>query len=456
MNLKTKLFLFLPVLAITLGTGCSNKLSADYETVFPQDSVPRIDITVAADDWQAMLNHMSDNRGEFGAGIGKPADDFWDVYWPAIDWSVDEPLFVECRVLFGDKTWEHVGLRFKGETSLRLAWWLGKLKLPFKLDFDEYETTYPETQNQRFFGFKKLGFGNNVWGGAYLRQKVTADLFREADIPAPRTAFYRVFVDVGEGSTYFGLYTVSEYPQDTMFDSVFGATGGNLYKPGLEAIEAWRQDSDPDEETFSKRSNEENADWSDIEELLSALHASSNDSESWRANLEDVFNVTDYVKWLAMTAVLENYDVSGNVYLYGSPAENGRLHWVVWDLDGSFPSFDISNEIEPFFGAPLTLDMASITEDAPQVRYVLDDFIYGPLYRQGVETFSAGGFAAAALKARFQREHDLISPYVVGNGGESEDYTFTNSADFDLSLRELFDYIDDRHVDIADYLAESE
>ena len=37
----------------------------------------------------------------------------------------------------------------------------GILKLPFKLDFDEFEDDYPQIDNQRFYGFKKLSLKNN-------------------------------------------------------------------------------------------------------------------------------------------------------------------------------------------------------------------------------------------------------------------------------------------------------
>ena len=51
-------------------------------------------------------------------------------------------------------------------------------------------------------------------------------------MPAPVTAFFRVFIDHGDGPEYFGLYTGMELPSDEAFlDTQLGGHKGNLYKP---------------------------------------------------------------------------------------------------------------------------------------------------------------------------------------------------------------------------------
>ena len=115
------------------------------------------------------------------------------------------PVVVPCTLVFEDKTWWYVGIRFKGNSSLMSTWSSGIYKLPFRLDFDAFEEEHPEVDNQRFFGFKELSLASNWSDSTYLREKVTHDVFREAGVPAPHTAFYRLYIDYGEGPTYFGL-----------------------------------------------------------------------------------------------------------------------------------------------------------------------------------------------------------------------------------------------------------
>ena len=109
--------------------------------------------------------------------------------------SQKNPMWAPCTLKFEGKTWFHVGVRFKGNSTLSDSWRRGTLKLPMRFDFDEFEDKYPEIDDQRFFGFKKLGMASNAKDNSYIREKVAADIFREAGVPAAKTAFYRLFID---------------------------------------------------------------------------------------------------------------------------------------------------------------------------------------------------------------------------------------------------------------------
>jgi spore coat protein CotH len=109
------------------------------------------------------------------------------------------------------------------------SWKSGNYKLPFKLKFDEYEDDYEEIDNQRFYGFKKLSFSSNYLDDSLLHEKLASESFEAAGIIAPQTAFYRVYVDHGDGPEYFGMYTAVENVDDTLIDS-FGDDSGNVYE----------------------------------------------------------------------------------------------------------------------------------------------------------------------------------------------------------------------------------
>ena len=64
-----------------------------------------------------------------------------------------------------------------------------------------------------------------------MHEKLAADIFRNAGLKAPQTAYYRIYIDYGQGAKYFGLYTAVEIVEDTMLDSQFGSSTGNCYKP---------------------------------------------------------------------------------------------------------------------------------------------------------------------------------------------------------------------------------
>ena len=154
------------------------------------------------------------------------------------------------------------------------------------MDFDEFENSSSEIENQRFYGFKQLSFASNAMDDFLLREKITADIFRNAGVVAPHTAFYEVYIDYGEGSQYFGSYTLIEVVNDTVIKTQFDEDSGNVYKP--EGSGATFAKGTFEEASFDKQTNSDEADWSDIEAVFDALRAEMRltDPLIWRTNLE--------------------------------------------------------------------------------------------------------------------------------------------------------------------------
>jgi hypothetical protein len=362
--------------------------------------------------------------------------------------GTENPIYVPCHVQFEGQTWWYVGIRFKGQSSLQSTWRSGNGKLPLRLDFDQFEDEYPEIDNQRFYGFQDLSLGSNWSDYSLLREKVGHDIFRAAGVPAPRTAFYRVYVDFGEGSKYFGLYTMTEIPDDPMFESQFGGDGGNLYKPRSNWVTFA-------EDEFDKETNKADADWSDVQAAIAALHADRTDAAIWRAGLEAVFNVDVFLHWLAINTVVVNWDTYGqmaqNYYVYADSGDAGRLNWIPWDLNLSLGSSLGGGGAG--MGA-VSLDLDEVGDNWPLIRYLADDPVYWSSYVGYVRDTIESAFALESAQARFQAAHDLIAPYVVGPDGEQPGYTHLPDAQaFDDSLQELFDHVVQRQDAAQEFLS---
>jgi spore coat protein H len=352
------------------------------------------------------------------------------------------PLVVPCMVAFEGKTWWYVGIRFKGNSSLMSTWSSGIYKLPFRLDYDAFEDEHPEVDNQRFFGFEKLSLASNWSDPSCLREKIGHDIFRAAGVPAPYTAFCRLYIDFGQGPTYFGLYTITEIPDDPMFERQFGDTSGNLYKPTSNWV-SFSQDD------FEKQSNEDEADWSDVEAAIAALHADRTDVAAWRAGLEATFDVDGFLRWLAVNTVIQNWDTYGqmahNYYLYGYPNDNGRLHWIPWDNNMAFMA-GMGGGAGGNMRGGLSLELSEVGEQWPLIRFLMDDSVYRAAYVSYVKAFVEQVWDVASVQARFQTEHDLIAPCVVGTEGEQPGYTLLNDPqEFDTELDTLLDHVVQRY-----------
>ncbi|MCL4239371.1 MAG: CotH kinase family protein [Anaerolineae bacterium] len=371
------------------------------------------------------------------------------------------PIWVAADIEFEGQTWTNVGIRFKGNSSLMSTWGSGTWKLPFKLDFDEFEDDYPEIKNQRFYGFKQLSFSSNWSDPSLLREKVTADIFREAGVPAAQTAFYAVYVDSGEGPLYFGLYTAVEVVDDTVIETQFADDSGNVYKP--EGTGATFAAGTFNEASFDKETNQDEADYSDILALFDALHATTRttDPAAWRSNLEAVFDVDGFLRWLAVNSIVQNWDTYGqmahNYYLYTDPS-TGLITWIPWDnnmalMAGMGGGDGGGREGRGGFGGELALGLDSVGSDWPLIRYLMDEPVYRALYDQYVAETITGAFEPARMAAIYQTLHGLIAPYVVGENGEQPGYTNLASAEaFETALTTLITHVSQRSSAAQQYL----
>lgn len=348
------------------------------------------------------------------------------------------PIYVPSTVTFDGAVFRFVGLRLKGNSSLVNSWRSGVDKLPLRLNFDALEAEHPEIRDQTFFGFPNVSLTNNSQDRSFLRAKVVGDLFREAGVPAARTAFVRVFLNRGAGSVYLGLYTIVEIPDRPLLETWFGSDDGNLYKP-QGTCARW---TCFDAGAFPKKSNEAAEDWTDIQLAVAALNAPRTDAAAWRAGLEATFNVSGFLRWLAANTVIGNTDTYGsfsphNYYLYGSPRHRDRVFWMPWDHDLAMGSGPGGAGGGAAAGATTTLDImhAQVASTWPVIRFLLDDPVYRAAYRRHVEDVLATVFEPAGLGARLRGEQARIARYVVGAEGEQPGRTFlTSTIQFDDAL----------------------
>ena len=393
-----------------------------------------------------------------------------------------DPIYVPVTVVHEGRTWTLVGMRYKGNSSLASANTSGNGKVPFRLDFDRYENEAPETRNQRFYGFQKMTFASNFGDDSQLREVFATEVLRDRGIPAARAAFYRIYVDTGSGPEYWGLYTMVEDPADgAMLDAQFGSHSGNLYKP--EGAGANWSQFNP--EGFNKKTNEREADYSDVRAAIAALHAPQADAAAWRAGLEAVFDVDHFLRWLAVNTALLNWDSYGalahNYYLYGDPAQKGRLRWIPWDHNfslGGSPAFGagrggIRGAPPPggpgaprgggpgggfagpvgrggfpggMFGGNTDVLHSQVGEEWPLIRRLLADDVYAARYRVHLEHAVGGRYAIEAANARLRELHALIAPAVAGAGGERPTHTTVSSPEaFESSVDGVMTVVRQRH-----------
>lgn len=494
----------------------SSSAEPDYSVVFPGDEVNTMTLTISPENWRKMLDNMTELYGEFGgsASGSAPAEpgargDVQGGRQPGEgqgmgDTSDDiDPVYVPANVSFEDQVWTDVGIRFKGQMSLGSTWKEGSYKISFKLDFDKFEDENPAIKNQRFYGFDELNLQSGYTDDSLMRDMIVPSIFRESGVPAPYTAFYRVYVDYGEGPVYFGLYTIVESVEDTVIETQFEDDSGNVYKP--EGTGATFAQGTFDTGSFEKKTNEGDANWSDVEALYTVLNSETRttDPETWREELEAVLDVDEFLRWLATNSVIQNWDTYGgncrNFYLYADPSD-GRIVWIPWDnnfalngnmgagnrgdlpaggdavrmnglpenatrqfgrgvpADGIVPGNLTGINPDAGFGGgmgrTLSLDLGDAGEDWPLIRYLADDPVYYEQYQGYLETVVTTSFEPTKMEETYRYYHALIEPYVTGSEGEQAGYTHLKSAEaFETSLDALIEHAYGRHDAVMEYLS---
>ncbi|SDR80927.1 CotH protein [Polaribacter sp. KT25b] len=412
----------------------SKDADPNFDEVFEDNAVKRLDIVITESNWQSMLSDMTSMYGAFGSRRGSFSNDD------------EDPIFVPSEVFYNGKEWYKVGVRFKGNSSLVSSWSSGILKLSFKLDFDEFEDDYPQIENQRFYGFKKLSLKNNYNDKSNLREKVAADIFRNAGLAVSHTAFYTVYVDNGNGPQYFGLYTLVEEVDDTVLDDQFSDDNGNLYKPDGDAASFANGTFDEDE--YVKKNNEDEADFTDVQNLLTILHDGSrtSDAETWRTNLETVFDTDVFIKYLAVNTVIQNWDTYGrmthNYFLYNNPATS-KLNWIPWDNNEALQT---GNQ-----GGSLALNFSGLSSSQwPLIGYLYQDDVYKAKYDAYVEEVINGAFNETTIQALYTNYASLVEEYATS---EVSGYTFLNSSsDFQSAVSTLKAHATSRKSVVTSYL----
>jgi spore coat protein H len=455
-----------------------SNVEPNYEVVFPRDKVNQIKITIAPEDWDAMQADMTDllGPGDGGQGDGQPVapgilperGDMVPSEIPQdgdiaprapgipgwIDVTPENPAWFPATVEFDGLTWTNVGVRYKGNSSLRNGWRSGAAKLPLKLDFDEFEDEYPEIENQRFYGFKQLSLSNAFADGTYMRDTLAADLMAAAGLAAAETAYYEVVLDYGEGPVSLGLYVAIEVIDDTVINRCFGDDSGNIYEGDGMGVSLAEGIAGQIENSFLKENNQKDADWSDIEALYDVLHAAerTSDPEAWRESLESIFDVDVFLNWLALSAVIQHWDTYGqmshNFYLYHDP-DTGLLTWISWDHNQVLAGGGMGRPggLRATGGGVrgnVSLDKDEVGRNWPLIRYLLDDPVYHRCYIDYLEETVSDVFVPETLEQECWRLAELIAPYAAPESGE---------AAFSSAVQELINRIYERYQVATDFLA---
>lgn len=374
----------------------SDLVAPNFDKVFDQTRVNRLDIVLSETtftEMQANFNLLASTND-----------------------TNTNPSYFSCDLFFNGIQWYDVGVRYKGNSNSFESFKAGNGKLPLKLDFDEFENINKDISNQRFFGFNELSLHPNFNDNSQIREKLALDLYRDFGVPASRTSFYQIYMDKGDGiPVYLGLYTMIEDLTNTLLEEQFTTNLGNCYE--AQGAGSKFHDDQFLLDDFIPKTNQDVTLKEDIQELFDVLNAPerTSNTEQWKQNLEAVFDVNGFLKYLAVNNTIHNWDTygnkRGNYYLYHDPVDD-LLKWVVRGANEALKSDGDEH--------PISLSMLEVTTDWPLINFLIRIPEYESTYRSYVSSFSNTVFTTSKMNNLLNALQQTVAP-------SSQEETYQNT-----------------------------
>ena len=254
------------------------------------------------------------------------------------DWAqfvADAPAeeYVPCTAVIDGEEFHQVGLRAKGNNSLRLTEAYGLSRYSLKLEFDHF------VDGGNYHSLDKFSLDASFQDNSYLKNYLVYDMMAFLEVPVPLCSYAWVTVN----GQPWGLFLAIEEPEDAFAQRNFGPDHGQLYKPDYRSLSEENADvalgymgDDPDRYPNLFDNAKFDVDAADRARLIEALRVLSTGK-----NLEAAVNVDEVLRYFTVQVFVMNWDsylghTGHNYFLY---EEDGVLSILPWDYNLAFGTY---------------------------------------------------------------------------------------------------------------------
>jgi spore coat protein H len=307
----------------------AGKKAPPGERVFGVGKLVRFHLTMSETQFAALAPAGGPKFGPPGFGRKPPEGTHRNTFGVDLPWSRGD-------VTFDGETYKDVGVRYKGNyTFLATA---RSLKRSMKFDLNR------NVKGQKLDGLTMLSFNCGVSDPSRAREALSYAFFRDAGVPASRTAFAELTLTVpGKyDKELVGVYTVVEQVNKRFLKRHFKDGTGMLLKPeglhgGLAYLGAnWR----PYENRYRPRSSPTDEQKKRLIDFTKLITRGSD--EAFAKEIGSYLDVEAFLKFIAANALLSNLDsylgYGHNYFLYLVPQTN-KFVFIPWDLDLSLATW---------------------------------------------------------------------------------------------------------------------
>ena len=388
------------VLSVWASVQEENGVAMAYETrLFDETRVHTIDITI--DDWSALIEEAQEER------------------------------YVPCTMTIDDEVFRQVGIRAKGNNSLRLTSEYELTRYSLKVEFDHY------LPQGNYHGLDKLSLDASFQDNSYLKTVLAFDMMRFMGVPTPLCSYAWVRVN-GED---WGLFLAVEECEEAFASRNFGWDHGVLYQPDYRSLNDENADVALryiDEQPSSYPNIFDHAKTpmvhSDQRRLIEALRQLSQGEVTTAVHTDEV------LRYFVVQVFVMNWDsylghTGHNYILY---EEEGRLWMLPWDYNLAFGTYalgmsDPIRDPNVLINYPIdTPAEGSIMRQRPLYHELMKEDALFAQYHSLFSSFLADYFDSGRFEALLQEKEALIAPYV-----KKDPTAFCSYADHQLAVDTL-------------------
>ena len=388
------------VLSVWASVQEENGVAMAYETrLFDDTRVHTIDITI--DDWSALIEEAQEER------------------------------YVPCTMTIDDEVFRQVGIRAKGNNSLRLTSEYELTRYSLKVEFDHY------LPQGNYHGLDKLSLDASFQDNSYLKTVLAFDMMRFMGVPTPLCSYAWVRVN-GED---WGLFLAVEECEEAFASRNFGWDHGVLYQPDYRSLNDENADVALryiDEQPSSYPNIFDHAKTpmvhSDQRRLIESLRQLSQGEVTTAVHTDEV------LRYFVVQVFVMNWDsylghTGHNYILY---EEEGRLWMLPWDYNLAFGTYalgmsDPIRDPNVLINYPIdTPAEGSIMRQRPLYHELMKEDALFAQYHSLFSSFLADYFDSGRFEALLQEKEALIAPYV-----KKDPTAFCSYADHQLAVDTL-------------------
>lgn len=340
--------------------------------------------------------------------------------------------YISCTVSIDGETFHQVGLRTKGNNSLRLTKKYDLARYSLKLEFDHF------LGDGNYYGLDKLSLDASFQDNSYMKSYLTYDMMSFMGVPSPLCSYVWVTVN----SEDWGLFLAVEEPEESFARRNFGNDYGNLYKPDYRSLKAENADvalqyidNLPDSYPGIFENAKFKTSKADQQQLVKALQVLSAGE-----NLETAVNVDEVLRYFTVQVFVMNWDsylgrTGHNYFLY---EEDGILSILPWDYNLAFGTYALgmTNPIKDptvLINYPINTPAdGSVMRNRPLYHNLMKNSDYFHQYRTYFDTLISDYFESGRYEAVLRQTQRMIAPYV-----QKDPTAFCSYEDHQLAVNTL-------------------